>query len=389
MDDTWWVKQGQLDEYQKKIFTLSVKEDHLVKGPPGSGKTNLLLLRAKQLIGSNIPNVIVVVFTRTLQEFIRSGAPKYGIPASKILTFTKLATHLLYRVGASVSLPSNYDKAREILVQALRAQIQGGRLNQEYSCVLLDEAQDFLPGEIEVLRALGERFFGVADSRQKIYKGEDSIKDLEKSLNTAKLPHHYRNGHKICRVADGLAKEQTGEPTLLETSKYPEAKLESSVDPLPHSTLDEQCSELIVRLDSQVKAYPDQLIGVVCPRGEDLTKVVERLKNSTFASQLVVQTSEEGYEIFDPQRNICACKLHSAKGLEFRALHILAAEGLKRFPMQRELAFMGVTRAKTSLCIYHSAELPSFLEEALAKLTPATAVVGIDALLEPGEEDET
>jgi superfamily I DNA/RNA helicase len=101
----------------------------------------------------------------------------------------------------------------------------------------------------------------------------------------------------------------------------------------------------------------------------------------------MVQTSEEGYEIFDPQKSICACKLHSAKGLEFRALNILAAEGLKKFPMQRELAFMGVTRAKTSLCIYHCADLPSYLEEALSKLIPAAAVVGIDALLESDEED--
>ena len=388
MNDTWWVKQGQLDEHQKKVFTLSVKEDHLVKGPPGSGKTNLLLLRAKQLIGSNIPNVIVVVHTRTLQEFIRSGAPNYGIPASKILTFRKLATDLLYRVGASVTLPSNFDAAREMLVEALRAQIKGGRLKEEYSCVFADEAQDFLPGEMEVLRMLGERFFGVADSRQKIYKGQDSIKQLEKEMNTVKLPFHYRNGHKICAVADGLAKEPTGEPTLLETSKYPEAKLESTVDPLPFSTLEEQCTELIMRLDSQIKAYPDELIGVVCPRGEDLAEVVEHLRASSFAEQLMVQTSDEGYESFDPERSICACKLHSAKGLEFRAFHILAAEGLKKFPMQRELAFMGVTRAKTSLCIYHSADLPSYLEEALAKLKPTTPVLGIDALLEAGEEDD-
>lgn len=388
MNDTWWVKQGQLDEHQKKVFALSIKEDHLVKGPPGSGKTNLLLLRGKQLIGSKIPNVVVVVHTRTLQEFIRSGAPKYGIPATKISTFRKLAIDLLYRVGASVTLPSNFDSSREILVEALRAQIKGGRIKQEYSCVLVDEAQDFLPGEIEVLRSLGEHFFGVADSRQKIYRGQDSIKQLEKEMNTVRLPFHYRNGQKICIVADGLAKEPSGEPTLLETSRYPEAKLESTVDPLPFSTLDEQCDELVARLDSQIKAYPGELIGVSCPLGEDLTRVVERLRNSSFAGRLIVQTSEDGYEAFDSGKSICACKLHSAKGLEFRAFHILAAERLKRFPMQRELAFMGVTRAKTSLCIYHTADLPSYLEGALSKLGPAAPIIGIDGLLEADEEDE-
>ena len=96
MNDTWWVKQSQLDDDQKNVFTLPIDKDHLVKGPPGSGKTNLLLLRAKQLIGSNYPNVVVVVHTRTLQEFLRSGGPKYGIPQDKILTFRKLGSDLLF-----------------------------------------------------------------------------------------------------------------------------------------------------------------------------------------------------------------------------------------------------------------------------------------------------
>jgi len=387
MNGTWWVKQGQLDDDQKQIFTLSIDEDHLVKGPPGSGKTNLLLLRGKQLIGSNIPDIVVVVHTRTLQEFIRSGAPNYGIPASKIVTFRRLGTDLLYRVGASVTLPGNFDTSRDVLVDALQAQIASGRIQKEYSCVLVDEAQDFLPGEIAVLRALGQHFFGVADSRQKIYKGQDSIKQLENSVNTVKLPFHYRNGQKICIVADGLAKFPATEPTLLATSKYPESKLPSTVDPLPFATLEEQCDELLTRLDTQIKAYPGEFIGIVCPRGEDLDVVVDRLRNSQFADELVVQTSEEGYEAFDQQRRVCVCKLHSAKGLEFRAFHILAADGLKKFPMQRELAFMGVTRAKTSLCIYHSGDLPSYLEGALSKLKPNTPVVGIDALLDADEED--
>ena len=387
MTETWWLKQGQLDPYQKKVFTLSITEDHLVKGPPGSGKTNLLLLRGKQLIGSNIPDVVVVVHTRTLQEFIRSGAPKYGIPAAKIVTFRKFATDLLYRVGASVTLPADFDKSRDVLVDAMQAQIDAGRIQQEYACVLADEAQDFLPAEIDVLRSLGERFFGVADSRQKIYKGLDSIGHLEQTINTVTLPFHHRNGHQICIVADGLAKIPTT-PTLLATSKYPEAKLPSTVDPLPFATLDEQVDELLTRLDTQIKAYPGEFIGVACPRSEDLTVVVDRLRQSSFAGQLVVQTSDEGYEAFDQQRNICVSRLHSAKGLEFRAFHILAAEGLKKFPMQRELTFMGVTRAKTSLCIYHSDGLPSYLEGALSKLNPDAPVVGLDALLEADEEGD-
>jgi superfamily I DNA and RNA helicase len=103
VNNTWWVKERQLDKHQKNILTLSEDKDYLIKGPPGSGKTNIILLRAKQLIGANIPNVVVVVHTRTLQEFIKAGAPGYGIPASKIVTFRKLGTDLLYRCGATVT----------------------------------------------------------------------------------------------------------------------------------------------------------------------------------------------------------------------------------------------------------------------------------------------
>jgi superfamily I DNA/RNA helicase len=262
------------------------------------------------------------------------------------------------------------------------------RLNKEYSCVFADEAQDFLPEEIALLRELGHRFFGVADSRQKIYKEQDSIAELESETNTVNLRYHYRNGKKICTVADGLAKAPTGEPSLVETSKYDEPKAPSSVEVICRSSLSAQCVELLARLDTQLKAYPGELIGVACPRGEDLADVITPLRSSPFSGLIVAQTSEEGYVPFEPAKDICVSKLHSAKGLEFRAFHILAAEGLKKFPMQRELTFMGVTRAKTSLCIYHSGDLPGYLEEAISMLKPKGAVLGLDGLLDSDDENE-
>jgi superfamily I DNA/RNA helicase len=389
MNEAWWVRQSQLDDDQKKVFTLPINEDHLIKGPPGSGKTNLLLLRAKQLIGSNFPNVIVVVHTRTLQEFLRSGAPKYGVPGDKILTFRKLGTDLLYRYGASITLPSDFERSRKILAEALEAQIKAKRLTREYSYVFADEAQDFLPEEIAALRRIGEKFFGVADSRQKIYKGQDSVEKLRSEMNNVELKFHYRNGKRICAVADALAKYPTGEPTLLETSKYDEQKAPSSVEIFSRTSLDAQCSDLLVQLDTQVKAYPGELIGVACARGEDLTEVIARLRSSPFAGQIVAQTSQDGYVPFQPGKDICASRLHSAKGLEFRAFNILAAEGLKKFPMQRELTFMGVTRAKTSLCIYHGDNLPGYLENAISTLKPKGEVLGLNDLLDDdgGEEE--
>ena len=388
MDDTWWVRQNQLDDDQKDVFSLSIHKDHFVKGPPGSGKTNLLLLRAKQLIGSNYPNVIVVVHTRTLQEFIRSGAPQYGVPSSKITTFRKLGIDILYQCGVTINLPFDFDSARKMLAETLLLKVNSNNLKKSYSCVLIDEAQDFIPQEIEILCNLGIRFFAVADYRQKIYRGQDSISIIESKANVITLCFHYRNGQKICVVADGLSKFSGDGLTLQGASKYDERKLESSVNVISTRTIGEQCLELTSRLETQLKAYPHELIGVVCPRGEDLSEVIKYLKQSSLSRNIIIQTSENGYMQFEQRKSICVSKLHSAKGLEFRAFHILAAEGLKKFPMQRELTFMGVTRAKTSLCIYHSDSLPGYLEGALSGLQPPKPVIGLNDLLFNDNYDE-
>lgn len=388
MSGAWWVKQKDLDDDQKNVLTLSVHQDHLIKGPPGSGKTNLLLLRAKQLIGSQQPNLVVVVHTRALQEFIRSGAEGYSIPKDKVVTFRKLAQDLLYGIGSPITLPADFEEGRRLLISALNAQLDAGRLRHEFSCVLVDEAQDFLPGEMEILRAVGKRFFSVADSRQKIYAGEDSIAVLEgqDSINTVSLPFHYRNGHKICTVADAIAKPPL-DPTLIATSRYDENRIPSSVQAAPCQSLTDQVEELISRLVTQLKAYPGDMLGVFCPRGNDVEEVLSHLRASSLADRIISQRFDDGYTEFRPGKDICVSALHSAKGLEFRAVHILATEGLKKIKMNRNLAFMGVTRAKTSLTIYHTDTLHGYLEEALAKLNPATGLVGLESLL-AGDESE-
>ena len=57
MDETWWRSPDQLDPDQQEIVSLPLEGSHLVVGPPGSGKTNLLLLRASYLARAGFPNI--------------------------------------------------------------------------------------------------------------------------------------------------------------------------------------------------------------------------------------------------------------------------------------------------------------------------------------------
>jgi superfamily I DNA/RNA helicase len=67
----------------------------------------------------------------------------------------------------------------------------------------------------------------------------------------------------------------------------------------------------------------------------------------------------------DGNHRVLLSTVHATKGLEVRALHILVAEDLRVFDRHRHVAYMAVTRAKTSLSIYHSGDLPGPLDAAL------------------------
>jgi ATP-dependent exoDNAse (exonuclease V) alpha subunit len=59
--------------------------------------------------------------------------------------------------------------------------------------------------------------------------------------------------------------------------------------------------------------------------------------------------------------------VHSAKGSEFRAVHLLEGEAFK--PHNRELAFTAATRAKTEVSVYHVNPLLGHMVPATGQLT--------------------
>ena len=184
--------------------------------------------------------------------------------------------------------------------------------------------------------------------------------------NVYELKHHYRNGHQICLVADELAKSWGGFDPLMPTCNYLEQKYPSSVTIHPCADLEAQIAQAVVNLERQIKAYPDEYLGVLCPSRASLRIVAAQLSNSTLQGRMVLQSGEDGYVAFESEKPVCVCTVHGAKGLEFRVAHILEAESLKRSPLNRNIAYMAVTRAKTSLSIYHSKPIPGYLDSALA-----------------------
>ena len=367
MDDSWWVKPEDLDEDQRDVIGLPPEGSYLVTGPPGSGKSNLLLLRANYLSLGEKPNLAIVVFTRTLEEFLASGAGQYSFDAGSIYTSTRWQRDFLRRHGVTPPSCDEFDEQRRALLTLMNEMLDARSIPRKYQVLLLDEAQDYWPDEIKLFRKLTDRLFAVADSRQKIYGGEDAMDALASVVDdTRELRYHYRNGRKICSVADTLGWRMPGYAPLLDTANYREQDYPSKIDVVRANSESEQAAALLENLTKQLRAYPKGMIGVLCPRTQDLSGIWQFILDSPLAEQSQLQHGSTGHSPFDGARRVCVSTIHSAKGLEFRALNLVFAEGLTKFPTQRSMSYVAVTRAKTSLTVYHLGHLPGYLKEALA-----------------------
>ena len=363
----WWVDESQLKGNQSDVLDVELDRDLGIFGPPGSGKTNLMMLRANHLHIAENPEFYVVTYTALLAQFMRRGASQYAFPVNKIITQTKLFETVLGDHGKSIPRiqGETFIQYQDRLFDAMTSLLDSGKGLQSYPALFIDEGQDYSPKQLQVFKKLSKNITIAADVRQGIYAAEDGLQDyIHKYCDPViTLIHHFRTGRNILKVADKIMNGKFDHVSMVDTSQYPEDTNKSTVDVEDSCSLEEQTDKAISRLVKQLMFFPEDLLGVLIPRTAELDLVWERMKNAPGLSGKVTNTRNID---FDPSKPIWISTIHAAKGLEFRCVHILSAENISRFNEKaRRLAFTGVTRAKTSLAIYHHTELLPFLAAAL------------------------
>jgi superfamily I DNA/RNA helicase len=87
---TWLISNGELTPEQTKAIELKPNRHRLIIGPPGSGKTQILLHRARYLIdnfNTQQERYHILVYTNVLKDYIESALHLLNIPADNISTF--------------------------------------------------------------------------------------------------------------------------------------------------------------------------------------------------------------------------------------------------------------------------------------------------------------
>lgn len=373
MNTSWWRSKEELDVDQKKFIELPVYGKHSLVGPPGSGKTNLLLLRALFIAGTGEKNVLIITYTNALADFIRTGIAATGLISSKqVNTFHKWAfEHILEYLG-EYPIPKDTDfneKSRIQILEHLKQANQKLPTTKLYSAIFVDEAQDLTVSELDALLCLSDNVCICGDSQQGIYNrdGLDIAKKL--GLEQHALTRHYRIGQKIAHVADRILPPGKGEDSLESTSNYnPKSQGDSSAKMHACTDRDEQFSKMLELIRVQLDAFKGELVGIFCGKNESLKELRERF-NGTDISDLVCVHGSDDRLGFGGDCLIHALTIHASKGTEFRAVHLYGAEELATFPFNRtKLNFTAVTRAKTALNVFRTGDTNPRLEGAFSEL---------------------
>ncbi|TBB60672.1 hypothetical protein ELH43_36655 [Rhizobium ruizarguesonis] len=382
----WWAQKNQLDRFQIELIEeLELAQDYLVLGPPGSGKTNVLLRRAQFTRGQGMPNVLVLTFTRSLTEFLKTGCVNSAgaeiFPVNCITTFESWVREL-YRVhGATLPTEGAYlDNKRQIASTAL--EFLSSRKIPKYDVLFVDEAQDLTAEEVALVNGWAEVTFFAGDDNQRIYEHGEGITALRAMSSPPiekSLPFHYRLAREICEMASRI-REQNPVHSLSATSYYDGPK-PGRIRAHKEEDRDAQLATLKINLATQLRVYADLIaggdkLGVVVRRKEDRVTVLNALEEDDDLAGLAqivrARSGDDGEDYdptLDPSKPILILTEHGCKGLEFRAVHWLFVDENNWYRTD-EQTYTVVTRAKTTIDLYHKTSLPQTLARAHAEKKP-------------------
>ena len=383
-DDNPVIKEIKVLDLEQEKSARSIGSGHrIIHGVAGSGKTVLLIARAK-LLSQNNPDsrILVLTYNVALAAYLKKVLSKH----------TNIAVFHFHGWAKANSVffdrnETNEEFGNRFLEKLTKGDGQAG----VYDAVLVDEAQDFAPAWFKVvLAAMKEPVDGdllvVGDASQGLYLHGRRLSWRSLGVHavgrTRKLERNYRNTLQILKAAsyvapapmkdnpDGLSGETTDPGKGVRTTGLPPLLLKAS-------DRDDECRKVVSLVenllagkwaDTTIAALRPEDIGIFYPRIQPkwlFDPFMERLQEIAPVVWISDPKNMEKKErVCEPGIKIQT--IHSAKGLQYRAVILMFAQELvysmpscgperdEKLEDARRLLYVGLTRAEDYLAVSFS-----------------------------------
>lgn len=323
MKKDWMVKESELDDDQVRVLMAVLDKSMVVRGCAGSGKSVLALMKAQRIQNECGNDYEVIVYTKALAAYMSKGRTSLGLKGR--FTYFDWWDKKLHRPEADY--------------------------------VIVDEIQDFTEEEImQFVASARKNFFFFGDSAQSVYKSYKetlSVEDigyLFPNKNRPKEFELYRNYRLPIPVARLAQYVGVGLPPFDEhVYKSGNTRIPYLLGYRDLSAQVEAIGELIkngVYDDVAILCQNRDMVENVCVLLESISIMFE--KNKGMENRLDFSTSL-------PK----VLTVHSAKGLQFGVVFVVATELYNETIAQRMLLYVAMTRTYDQLFLMYSGAIPS------------------------------
>ncbi|MBJ8081056.1 UvrD-helicase domain-containing protein [Bacillus cereus group sp. N14] len=254
-------------------------------------------------------------------------------------------------------------RKKEVYVEDLPAliyihhRITGIEIGQKFHHVVIDEAQDFSPFQVYVLKeiTLGNSFTILGDLSQAIYDYQgiedwSAFKEVFQETGYYELTRSYRSTKEIIEFANEIIKNAEI-PVGLATPVF------RSGEEVKVIHAEDQFNEIMKTL-KHLQNEDVKTIAVIGRTDDECRDIYEKLTKAGLAVN-VIEADQSKYE-----GGISVVPVYLAKGLEFDAVLLIDVdeEHYKNTKHDAKLLYVGCTRSLHDLWIFHSGEASSLIK---------------------------
>ncbi|MER6784945.1 AAA family ATPase [Streptomyces sp. NPDC000658] len=341
------------------LDALPLTGNHVVSGPPGSGKSLLAAHRAVHLALTGRPTMLLSR-SNLLRQLLRDTLEGLTVPGAPVEAAT-VHTWVLRHFGYDA--PRTQDGWFDWTALTHQAAATLGENEDTTPHLVVDEGQDLSPGFYRLVRLAAASVTAFADECQRLTETNSTLTEITDALGRSTRRVEISGNHRSTREIVSLAEHfRTGGP-------QPGIPFRSGSLPVVRHYSGVQ--NLVDDIATMAVRHPGDRIGVIVNSSRVAADLMRRLERSGLAHepQLYSSTASAGrYRDLDLARpGVVLVHRASAKGLDFDTVVIADAESDSAADPTaatlRMAYYVMITRARQRLVLgWQGSRLPRHLE---------------------------